>query len=169
MPDRQAPVFYRVSASRLTTAEEIESTAASSGEVEAVLLNHEDQLWVGAGSDHTDREVDDLHALLAAANVDGPYVLVGHSYGGMVVRVYAAAYPHDVAGLVLLDSAHPDQDRRFSAALQQRRRGQLRDLRRCTVPQQRPESQGRRLEAEHRRDSSRRNARRKTSDRRHSS
>jgi len=81
-----------------------------------------------------DQKADDLHALLAAANVDGPYVLVGHSYGGMLVRVYAAAYPHDVAGLVLLDSAHPDQDRRFLAALPPRRAGEaqeLRDLRRA--------------------------------------
>ncbi|HEX6458271.1 MAG TPA: DUF2848 domain-containing protein [Thermoleophilaceae bacterium] len=53
-----APVFYRVSASRLTTASSIESTAASSGEVEPVLLQHEGRLWVGGGSDHTDREVE---------------------------------------------------------------------------------------------------------------
>lgn len=53
-----APVFYRVSASRLTTAPSIESTAASSGEVEPVLLQHDGRLWVGAGSDHTDREVE---------------------------------------------------------------------------------------------------------------
>jgi hypothetical protein len=52
------PVFYRVSASRLTTATEIETTAASSGEVEAVLLHHEGRLWVGVGSDHTDRDVE---------------------------------------------------------------------------------------------------------------
>jgi len=54
----QAPVYYRVSAARLTTAPLIESTAASSGEVEAVLLQHEGRLYVGVGSDHTDREVE---------------------------------------------------------------------------------------------------------------
>ena len=47
---------------------------------------------------------DDLHALLAAANVPGPYVLVGHSYGGLVARLYASTHPGAVAGLVLEDA-----------------------------------------------------------------
>lgn len=46
----------------------------------------------------------DLHRLLARANVPGPYVLVGHSFGGLYVRTYAAKYPDEVAGLVLVDS-----------------------------------------------------------------
>jgi pimeloyl-ACP methyl ester carboxylesterase len=45
----------------------------------------------------------DLHALLAAADLTGPYVFVGHSSGGPYLRVYADAYPEDVAGLVLID------------------------------------------------------------------
>ncbi|MFN8164219.1 MAG: DUF2848 domain-containing protein [Solirubrobacterales bacterium] len=53
-----APIFYRVSAARLTTVGEIEATEASSGEAEAVLLQVEGVLWVGIGSDHTDREVE---------------------------------------------------------------------------------------------------------------
>jgi hypothetical protein len=52
------PIFYRVSASRLTTEPEIESTPAGSGEAEAVLVQHGGRLWVGAGSDHTDRDVE---------------------------------------------------------------------------------------------------------------
>ena len=60
-----APIFYRVSASRLTTAREIESTAASSGEVEPLLLRHEGELWVGVGSDHTDRELE-THSVAAS-------------------------------------------------------------------------------------------------------
>jgi pimeloyl-ACP methyl ester carboxylesterase len=48
--------------------------------------------------------VADLHALLKAAGETGPYVLVGHSYGGLVVRPYASTYPKDVAGLVLVDA-----------------------------------------------------------------
>jgi pimeloyl-ACP methyl ester carboxylesterase len=48
--------------------------------------------------------VADLHALLRAAGEAGPYVLVGHSYGGLVVRLYASAYPEDVSGLVLVDA-----------------------------------------------------------------
>ena len=46
----------------------------------------------------------DLHALLGAAGEAGPYVLVGHSYGGLVVRLYASTYPDDVSGLVLVDA-----------------------------------------------------------------
>jgi pimeloyl-ACP methyl ester carboxylesterase len=48
--------------------------------------------------------VADLHALLRAAGEARPYVLVGHSYGGLVVRLYASTYPEDVAGLVLVDA-----------------------------------------------------------------
>jgi pimeloyl-ACP methyl ester carboxylesterase len=74
-------------------------------------------------------KVNDLHELLAAANVKGPYVLVGHSYGGMLVRVYADAYPRDVVGVVLLDSSHPDQANRSLAALPPRRPGEAQELR----------------------------------------
>jgi pimeloyl-ACP methyl ester carboxylesterase len=48
--------------------------------------------------------VADLHSLLRAANEAGPYVLVGHSYGGLIVRLYASTYPQDVSGLVLVDA-----------------------------------------------------------------
>jgi len=48
--------------------------------------------------------VADLHAMLRAAGEAGPYVLVGHSYGGLVVRLYASTYPEDVSGLVLVDA-----------------------------------------------------------------
>jgi pimeloyl-ACP methyl ester carboxylesterase len=51
----------------------------------------------------------DLHALLAAAGESGPYVLAGHSTGGVYALTYAARYPEQVAGLVLLDSASPYQ------------------------------------------------------------
>ena len=44
--------------------------------------------------------VADLHALLRAARVPGPYLLVGHSFGGLIVRLYASTYPRQVAGLV---------------------------------------------------------------------
>ena len=48
--------------------------------------------------------VADLHALLTKANVPGPYVLVGHSYGGLIARLYASTYPQEVCGLVLIDA-----------------------------------------------------------------
>ena len=48
--------------------------------------------------------VADLRALLSAAGEVGPYVLVGHSYGGLIVRLYASTYPKEVSGLVLVDA-----------------------------------------------------------------
>jgi pimeloyl-ACP methyl ester carboxylesterase len=51
----------------------------------------------------------DLHILLSRAGEPGPYVLAGHSVGGTYAMVYAAEYPDDIAGLVLLDSASPQQ------------------------------------------------------------
>jgi pimeloyl-ACP methyl ester carboxylesterase len=74
-------------------------------------------------------KVKDLHDLLAAAGVDSPYVLVGHSYGGLLVHLYAATYPKDVAGVVLVDSAHPDQTARLLAALPPRRADEPVDVR----------------------------------------
>jgi pimeloyl-ACP methyl ester carboxylesterase len=52
--------------------------------------------------------VDDLHALLAAADISGPIVLAGHSFGGLITRLYASQYPDDVAGVVLVDGMPPD-------------------------------------------------------------
>jgi pimeloyl-ACP methyl ester carboxylesterase len=51
----------------------------------------------------------ELHTLLKGANIEGPYVLVGHSFGGLYVRTYAARYPDEVAGVVLVDSSSPKQ------------------------------------------------------------
>jgi pimeloyl-ACP methyl ester carboxylesterase len=50
------------------------------------------------------RVATDLHTLLHRAGVPGPYVLAGHSFGGLYVRIFAAHYPDEVAGLVLIDS-----------------------------------------------------------------
>ena len=60
---------------------------------------------------------NDLNALLTNAGVPGPYLLVGHSYGGLHVRMFASQFPGKVIGMVLVDSAHPDQDERWLAAL----------------------------------------------------
>lgn len=57
----------------------------------------------------------ELHLALERAGVPGPYVLVGHSMGGLLVQVFAAAYPEQVAGLVLVDPAHPDALMRLPA------------------------------------------------------
>ena len=50
----------------------------------------------------------DLHTLLTKSSNPGPYVLVGHSSGGVYVRIFAAKYPDEVAGMVLLDAQPPD-------------------------------------------------------------
>jgi pimeloyl-ACP methyl ester carboxylesterase len=62
----------------------------------------------------------DLHTLLVNARIDGPYILVGHSMGGSLVRVFRAVYPEEVVGLVLVDSAHPDMGPRLLAGLPQK-------------------------------------------------
>ena len=55
-----------------------------------------------------------LHALLEAADEPPPYVMAGHSYGGMIVRLFAMNHPREVAGIVLVDSSHEEQLARFS-------------------------------------------------------
>jgi len=61
--------------------------------------------------------VADLHALLGTAEVPGPYVLVGHTLGGLFAQLYASTHPAQVAGLVLVDSSHEEQDARLEALL----------------------------------------------------
>jgi pimeloyl-ACP methyl ester carboxylesterase len=51
----------------------------------------------------------ELHTALRAAGVNGPYVLAGHSFGGLPVRAFAQRYPGETAGLVLVDASNPDQ------------------------------------------------------------
>lgn len=60
---------------------------------------------------------EELHALLQAAGIAPPYILVGHSMGGYDVRLYASLYPKEVAGMVLVDASHPDQENRFPTEL----------------------------------------------------
>src|SRR5713101_6164073 len=55
------------------------------------------------------RIVNELRTLLTNARTKGPYVLVGHSFGGLAVRLYAAQYPEEVVGMVLVDPTHPSQ------------------------------------------------------------
>jgi pimeloyl-ACP methyl ester carboxylesterase len=65
--------------------------------------------WSEPGPQRRDgaQVVAELHSLLQAAGETGPYLLVGHSLGGVHVRMYAAQYPQEVAGLVLVDTAYP--------------------------------------------------------------
>jgi len=72
-PPATTPIFYRAAAARLTIAEEIEVLGdASSGEAEFVLLQHGGRLWVGAGSDHTDREVEKYGVSVSKQMCDKP-------------------------------------------------------------------------------------------------
>jgi pimeloyl-ACP methyl ester carboxylesterase len=65
----------------------------------------------------TQAMVDDLHRLLTNANLQPPYILVGHSAGGFTLRVFAHDYPDEVAGLIFVDSSHPDEAAQFRAVL----------------------------------------------------
>ena len=70
---KETPTFYRVAAARLTTAPEIEATGtASSGEVETVIFAHDGRLFVGVGSDHTDREAEAVGVTLSKQMCDKP-------------------------------------------------------------------------------------------------
>lgn len=73
----------------------------------------------------------DLHAILTAARLPPPYILVAHSFGGLIVRAFARLYPAEVKGLVLVDAVRPElwyplsreQGRTLSRAIRLSRRG----------------------------------------------
>lgn len=77
-----------------------------------------DRAGLGFSDPRPDQQSDsrniahNLHTLLANSGVDPPYVLVGHSIGGIHIRVFQNLYPADVVGMVLVDSGHPDQEKR---------------------------------------------------------
>ncbi len=60
---------------------------------------------------------EELHTMLVNANIAGPYILVGHSLGGPIARHFAAKYQNEVAGLVMVDSAHEQQMKHFPEAM----------------------------------------------------
>lgn len=63
--------------------------------------------------------IHELHTLLKNAGVPGPYILVGHSFGGVNARLYAQYYPDEVAGIILVDAAHEHQMARLPKATEQ--------------------------------------------------
>ncbi|MEK3824696.1 alpha/beta fold hydrolase [Paenibacillus sp. FSL K6-1558] len=65
----------------------------------------------------TKQQVKELHKLLRKANIPGPYVLVGHSIGGLNVRGFADRYTNEVAGAVLIDASHEKQEEAVLATL----------------------------------------------------
>ena len=81
------PIFYRVAAARVTIDAEIEATGEDSGgEAEFVLLQHEGNLWVGAGSDHTDRKVETYGVTVSKQMCDKPIA--------PLLWLYADVAPH---------------------------------------------------------------------------
>ncbi len=72
-PPDKTPMFYRVGVSRLLVADQIQVIGdGSSGEVEYVLMQHRGELWVGAGSDHTDRVFEHMGITVAKQLCDKP-------------------------------------------------------------------------------------------------
>lgn len=67
------------------------------------------------GSKRTDAgaHADELHALLAASGEQGPYLLIAHSYAGLIARAFAASYPQDVSGMLLVDAVFPSIHRTY--------------------------------------------------------
>ena len=92
------PIFYRASTARLTTDDSIEVLGnASSGEAEFVLLRHAERLWVGTGSDHTDREVEKYGVSVSKQLCDKPlapafwdYQEIAPHWDRLILRAYIA-------------------------------------------------------------------------------
>jgi pimeloyl-ACP methyl ester carboxylesterase len=79
-----------------------------------------DRAGIGGSDDPDQRRrtglqiINELNTLLRNAQIPGPYVLVGHSFGGLNVRLYAGRYPDQVVGLVLVDPSHENQTARYA-------------------------------------------------------
>jgi len=80
-----------------------------------------------------DQVAANLHALLKTAGIPGPYILVGHSVGGVYVRAFAQQYPSEVLRMVLVDSSHESQNLRFPARFQEYSARQDAMVRLCKV------------------------------------
>lgn len=63
----------------------------------------------GPGARTTAQITYELHAMLEMGRIPGPYIVVGHSFGGFTARYFATVYPAETVGAVLVDSSHPEQ------------------------------------------------------------
>lgn len=76
-------------------------------------------LWSERGTNPKtgDKMAEELHALLEKSNAPKPYILVGHSFGGMLTRFFVRKYPQEVAGVILVDSQYPADEKFLSPGL----------------------------------------------------
>jgi pimeloyl-ACP methyl ester carboxylesterase len=70
---------------------------------------------------------EELHVLLQKADIRPPYILVGHSMAGYNVRIYRNLYPNEIAGMVLVDASHPEQEKRFPPEIRDLDKGWIRE------------------------------------------
>ncbi len=95
----------------VTTAQYLMGKLAETSRV--CVYDRPGQGWSGPGGydevSHWSQVVADMHAALAKAGEKGPFVIVGHSYGGLLARLFALTYPKDVAGIVSIDPSHEDE------------------------------------------------------------
>jgi pimeloyl-ACP methyl ester carboxylesterase len=86
--------------------------------------------WSDTGPQQRDSQqvATELHTLLTKTGIQGKIILVGHSLGGLFAQYYARTYPQQVAGLVLVDSVHPEQSLRMEESDRERYEGNLQTL-----------------------------------------
>ncbi len=97
---------------------------------------------IGALPAHGQRAAADLHTLLDKLNLPKPYILVGHSYGGSVVRLFASMYPDDLGGLILEDAQHEDVLEEQRKILKGRDLEQLEEMVLKFAPPDHPKTEG---------------------------
>src|SRR5215211_8097559 len=106
------PTVVLDAGSGLFSAQWVRVQREVSGTTRVCVYDRAGMGWSEMGPDPRDarRITSELHTLLSKAGIEGPYVLVGHSFGGMYMQTYAAHYPDEVAGVALVDSStDPDQ------------------------------------------------------------
>lgn len=86
--------------------------------------------WSETGPQPRDSQqvATELHTLLTKAGIEDRIVLVGHSLGGLFVQYYSKTYPQQVAGIVLIDSVHPEQSLRMEESVRRKYEGNLKAL-----------------------------------------
>ena len=91
-------------------------TEQLSSDAQVLLYDRGGYAWSDPGSSprHIVRLSAETYLLMQAMQIDGPIILVGHSYGGLIMRQLAAIIPNKIQGLVLVDASHEDQFTRMS-------------------------------------------------------